>query len=148
MKRPNNDPRQLTLDELFEIPCPAQPAPASMDYDKEIRHLLSAALKETKNSRFEVCARMSELIGHEITISMLNSWTAESREAWRFPLAYATAFEIACDTFCLTEYQARKRGCKVYAGDEVRQAEIGRLESQMGELAAKLKTLKKVRIAS
>lgn len=148
MKKLNNDPRQLTLDELFEIPCPAQPAPASMDYDKEIRHLLSAALKETKKSRFEVCARMSELIGHEITISMLNSWTAESREAWRFPLAYATAFEIACDTFCLTEYQARKRGCKVYAGDEVRQAEIGRLESQMGELAAKLKTLKKVRIAS
>lgn len=147
MKKPASDPRQMTLDELFEIPQPAQPAPASMDYDKEIRHLLSKALKETDKSRFEICARMSELIGHEITISMLNAWTAESREAWRFPHAYAVPFEIACNTFCLTEYQARKRGCKVYAGDEVRQAEIGRLESQMEELSTKLKTLKKARIS-
>lgn len=148
MKKTAHDLRQLTLDELFEIPQPVEPTPASMDYDKEIRHLLSAALKETAKSRYEVCARMSELIGHDISISMLNAWTAESREAWRFPMAYATPFEIACDTYCLTEYQARQRGCKVYAGDEVRQAEIGRLESQMGELAAKLKTLKKARISS
>jgi len=147
MKKTANDPRQLTLDELFEIPQPVRPTPASLDHGKEIRHLLSAALKNTKKSRYEVCSRMSELLGHEITISMLNAWTAESREAWRFPFEYADAFEVACDTYCLTDFQARKRGCKVYAGDEVRQAEIGRLESQMGELAAKLKTLKKVRIA-
>jgi hypothetical protein len=148
MKKTANDPRQMTLDELFEIPQPVQPTPASLDHGKETSHLLSTALKNTTKSRFEVCSRMSELLGHEITISMLNAWTAESREAWRFPFEYADAFEVACDTYCLTEYQARKRGCKVYAGDEVRQAEIGRLESQMGELAAKLKTLKKVRIAS
>ena len=147
MKKISSDPRQMTLDELFEIPRPVVAAPASMDYDKEIRHLLSAALKQTDKTRFEVCARMSELIGQEITISMLNSWTAESREAWRFPFSYATPFEIACDTFCLTEFQARQRGCKVYAGDEVRQAEIGRIESQMQELATKLKAMKKARIA-
>jgi len=93
-----------------------------------------------------VASRMSELTGHEISKTMLDAWTAESREAWRFPFEYATAFEIACDTYCLTEFQARKRGCKVYAGDEVRQAEIGRLESQMGEMATKLKALKKSRI--
>lgn len=146
MKKTATDPRQMTLDELFEIPRPILAAPASMDYDKEIRHLLSAALKQTDKTRYEVCARMSELIGHEITISMLNAWTAESREAWRFPFAYSTPFEIACETFCLTEFQARQRGCKVYAGDEVRQAEIGRLESQIEELATKLKAMKKARI--
>lgn len=147
MKKTTADLRQMTLDELFEIPRPVVATPASMDYDKEIRHLLPSALKQISKTRYEVCARMSELIGHEITISMLNSWTAESREAWRFPMAYATPFEIACDTFCLTEFQARQRGCKVYAGDEVRQAEIGRIESQMSELAVKLKAMKKARIA-
>lgn len=147
MKKSVHDPRQLSLDDLFELPRPAAATPASMDYDREIRCLLSSALKQTSKSRYEVCARMSELIGHEITISMLNAWTAESREAWRFPLAYSIPFEIACDTFCLTEFQARQRGCKVYAGDEVRQAEIGRLESQMEELATKLKALKKARIS-
>ncbi|OGU18145.1 MAG: hypothetical protein A2076_06020 [Geobacteraceae bacterium GWC2_53_11] len=88
MKKLTHDLRQLTLDELFEIPKPVEPIPASLDTGKEIRHLLSAALKETTKSRYEVCARMSELTGHEISISMLNAWTAESRESWRFPLEY------------------------------------------------------------
>ena len=146
MRKASHDPRQMTLAELFELPRPIEPTPASLDTGKEIRHLLSSGLKQTTKSRFEVCARMSELTGHEISISMLNAWTAESRDAWRFPLEYAAAFEVACETFCITEFLARKRGCKVYAGDEVRQAEIGRLESQIGELATKLKALKKVRV--
>jgi hypothetical protein len=108
--------------------------------------MLSETMKESIKSRFEVCARMSELLGHEINKSTLDAMTAESREGWRFPFEWAVAFEIACDTYCLTEFLARKRGCKVYAGDEVRQAEIGRLESQMQEMAAKLKALKKARI--
>ena len=136
----------MTPDGLFEVPRPVDPTPASLDTGKELKHLLSKALKQTSKSRYEICARMSELIGNDISISMLNAWTAESREAWRFPLEYAAAFEVVCDTYCITEFLARKRGCKVYVGDEVRQAEIGRLESQMGELAVKLKTLKKARI--
>ena len=44
------------------------------------------------------------------------------------------------------KFMARKRGCRVYVGDEVRQAEMGRIEAQIGELAAKLKALKKSRI--
>jgi len=146
MKKSIHDPRQLTLDDLFEIPRPIVPQPASLDYARELRHILSDALKNSNKSRFEVCARMSELLGHEISKSTLDAMTAESREGWRFPFEWAVAFEIACDTYCLTEFQARKRGCKVYAGDEVRQAEIGRLESQMQEMAVKLKAMKKARI--
>ncbi len=148
MKKSNIDPCQLTLDELFEIPCPVNPQPASLDHAIELRHLLSDVLKKTTKTRFEVAARMAELTGHDISKAMLDAWTAESREAWRFPLEYATAFEVACDSYSLTEFQARKRGCKVYAGDEVRQAEIGRIESQIGEMTTKLKALKKARITS
>lgn len=147
MKTACSDPRQLTLDELFEIPRPMNHQPASLDHAKELRHLLSEALKKTTKSRFEVASRMSELTGHDISKAMLDAWTAESREAWRFPFEFAAAFEVACDTYCLTEFQARKRGCKAYAGDAVRQAEIGRIESQIDELATKLKALKKMRIA-
>lgn len=146
MKKTTHDSRQLTLDELFELPRPVEPIAASLDYSRELRHILSEALKKSNKTRFEVCARMSELTGHEISKSTLDSMTAESREGWRFPFEWAVAFEVACDTFCLTEFLARKRGCKVYAGDEVRQAEIGRLESQMEELSVKLKVLKKARI--
>jgi hypothetical protein len=146
MKKRVKDPRQITIAEMFELPQPEAPCPASLDLSKELRNLLSDALKKTTKTRFEVAARMSELTGHEISKAMLDAWTAESRSPWRFPLEYATAFEIGCDSYCLTELLARKRGCRVYAGDEVRQAEIGRIESQMDELSTKLKALKKVRI--
>ena len=147
MKKQTHDPRQLTLDELFELSRPVEPAAASLDYSKELRQVLSDALKKSDKTRFEICARMSELTGHEINKSTLDAMTAESREAWRFPFEWAAAFEVACGTYCLTEFLARKRGCRVYVGDAIRQAEIGRLESQIDELAAKLKTLKKARIA-
>ncbi len=146
MKTTTSDPRQLTLEELFEIPRTVNPQPASLDYAKELRHLLSDVLKKTTKSRFEVASRMSELTGHDISKAMLDAWTAESREAWRFPFEYATALEISCDTYALTEFMARKRGCRVFVGDEIRQAEIGRIESQIDELATKLKALKKARI--
>ena len=145
MKTTSADPRQLTLEELFALPAPST-TPASKDHGREICHLLSEALKRTPKSRYEIAARMSELTGHEISKAMLDAWSAESREGWRFPLEWADAFETACDTYCLTEFQARKRGCRVYAGDEVRQAEIGRIEAQIDELAGRLKTLKKARI--
>lgn len=147
MKKSSYDPRQLTLDELFELPRPVELAAASLDYSKELRQVLSDALKKSDKTRFEICARMSELLNHDVSKSTLDAMTAESREGWRFPFEWVAAFEVACDTYCLTEFLARKRGCKVYAGDEVRQAEIGRLESQMQELNAKLKALKKARIA-
>jgi hypothetical protein len=146
MKKPVVDPRQLSLDELFELPRPAAATPASMDHGLEVRHILSDALKKSPKTRYEIAARMSELTGHDISKSMLDAWTAESRGPWRFPYEFADAFESACETHCLTEFLARKRGCRVYAGDEIRQAEVGRLESQINELATRLKALKRARV--
>ncbi|HEY6872917.1 MAG TPA: hypothetical protein VI298_09355 [Geobacteraceae bacterium] len=146
MKKTIHDPRQLTLNELFELPRPVEPTPASLDYSRELRHVLSEALKKSKKSRFEICACMSELVGHEISKSTLDAMTAESREGWRFPFEWAVAFEVSLDSYCLTEFLARKRGCRVYVGDAIRQAEIGRIESQIDELTTKLKALKKARI--
>lgn len=146
MKKSSSDPRQMTLDEFYELARPSEPAASSLDYAKELRQVLSDTLKKSNKSRFEVCARMSELTGHDIGKSTLDAMTAESRDGWRFPFEWAVAFEIACDTYCLTEFLARKRGCRVYVGDAIRQAEIGRIESQIDELSAKLKAMKKMRI--
>jgi hypothetical protein len=57
----------------------------SFDIDRQFRELISQALKNCPLSRWQVAARMSELTGHEITKAMLDSWTAESKEAHRFP---------------------------------------------------------------
>jgi hypothetical protein len=93
-------------------------------------------------SRFEVAVRMTELLGHEVTKHQLDSWTAESREGWRFPFEYAAAFEAACETYTLSELLARKRGCTVLIGEEAMMAEFGRLERMEAEIKSRKKALR------
>lgn len=121
------DERQLSLNGLF-VPRAATPIAGSLHCGPQIRQLLSECLKQCPSSRFGVASRMSELLGSDITKSQLDAWTAESREAWRFPFEYAAAFEEATATFTLTEFLAAQRGCKVAVGDEALLTELGRIE--------------------
>ena len=131
----------LTLD-LFEVPVPRVPLPGALDVGLAVRHLVSDLLKASPRNRFEIAARMSELLGHEITKHQLDSWTAESREGWRFPLEYLPAFEVAVETHQLTTWLADLRGCKVLVGKEALDAEIGKLERLKEDAARKIKQLK------
>lgn len=130
--------------DLFEVPQAPAHGPGSLDYDAELRHLLSDALKRTPLSRYEVAARMSELTGQSISKEMLDAWTAESKTPWRFPFQFAAAFEVACDTTCLQDLLARKRGCRVLVGREALLAEYGRIRQQQDELSARERALRQL----
>ncbi len=134
------DKRQRSLLDLI----PREPAivPGAMSVSKEVRGLLSDILKKTPKSRFKVAARMSELIGVEVTKFQLDSWTAESRNKWRFPLEYVPAFEAACETHDITAWLAQKRGCKILIGEDALLAELGKLERMEQELRARKKAIK------
>ena len=141
-----NDDQLSLLDGLIEIPRSPELTGGSMSCGVELRETLARALKDTRMSRYEVAARMSELIGTEISKAQIDSWTAESREGWRFPFEYAAAFEAALGTACLTELLARKMGYKVYVrGADIVDAEIGRLDAQIAEMTSKSRELKKQR---
>lgn len=131
----------LTLD-LFEVPVARSPLPGALDVGLAVRHLISDLLKASPSNRFEIAARMSELLGHEITKHQLDSWTAESREGWRFPLEYLPAFEVAVETHQITTWLADLRGCKVLVGKEALDAEVGKLERLRDEAGRKIKQLK------
>lgn len=131
----------LTAD-LFDIPQAPAPVSGSLDYCTELRFALSDALKKCPRSRYEVAARMSELTGEEITKTMLDAWTAESKTAWRFPFEFAAAFEVATDTTILQELLARKRGSRILVGEDNLLAELGRIHKQRDELASREKALK------
>lgn len=136
-------PDALTVD-MFDIPRAPAPTAGSMNYTIELRHILSDALKKSAKSRYEVAARMSELTGEEITKTMLDAWTAESRTQWRFPFEYAAAFEVACDvTTCLQELLCRKRGSRVLDDKEAMLTELGRLEREEEEIKARRQALRK-----
>jgi hypothetical protein len=138
---PRLDPLQLSLDDYYVIPQPPPPTSGSLNFDHELRATLSTALKECPHSRAEIAARMSELTGDDITIHMLNAWTAESREFHRFPFGYAAAFEVATGSQVLQLLLARKRGSLVLMGQEALDAELGLVRRRLKELQVKEREL-------
>ena len=142
-RRPFVDERQLALTGLFEIPIKPIENPGALNFSIELRGVLSEALKKCPRSRYEVAARMSELLGVEVTRYSLDAWTAESRQEWRFPFEFSAAFESACDTMCLQELLARKRGCKVLVGADTLKTELGKLELLEAEIRDRRRAIKK-----
>ncbi|MFZ4540074.1 hypothetical protein, partial [Propionivibrio sp.] len=117
----------MTLD-LFEVPVPRNPTPGALAVGPSLRQLLSDLMKDSPRSRVDIAAHMSELTGHDISKHQLDSWTADSREGWRFPLEYLPAFEVALASHALIAWLADLRGCKVLVGKDALDAEIGKLE--------------------
>jgi len=138
MRRTNDT---LTLD-LFEVPVPTTPMPGALNFNLVLRRLLSDLLKVFPVSREMVAARMSELTGDQITKHQLDSWTAESREGWRFPLEYLPAFEVAVETTGLIAWAANVRGGKILMGKDALDAEIGKLERLKEDAGKRIKQLK------
>lgn len=136
--------RDLQTLDLFEVPTPRSPLPGALEVGLAVRHLLSDVLKASPLSRFEVAARMSELLGHEVSKHQLDAWTAESREGWRFPLEYLPALEVALETHAMTGWLAELRGCTVLVGREALDAKIGKLERMRDEAAKQIRQLKQV----
>lgn len=134
--------RDMLTSDLFEVPVAPAPIGGSLDYATELRCVLSDALKQSPRSRHEIAARMSELTGQDITKSMLDSWTAESKSPWRFPFEFAAAFESACDSTCLQQLLGRKRGSRILVGEEALLAEMGRIHKAKDELTRRERALK------
>ena len=138
MARPK-DP--FTLD-LFDIPKPSPQTPGSMDSAVEIAHAMSKALKACPHDRYEVVARMSRLLGREITLNMLNAYTAESRETHVPRFDVAIAFDAATEGNTLAEFHAGKLGGRVVLGADALAVElnnIAKLQEELKEKALRIK---------
>lgn len=110
--------------------------------DAAIRHIVSAALKRCPLSRYEVAARMSEILGVEITKAQLDSWSAESKEQHRFPLVYAGAFCHAAGDKALVRYVAELCGGYYIEGEDAIRLELGKIEEEKERLAARERAIR------
>lgn len=132
-----------TLD-LFEQELPPAPVttPGGLACRIEIAHAMSEALKG--HDRYEIAAKMSKLLGRDISKHMLDAYTAESREDHIPPLDTAIAFDLATESNTLTEFAARKIGAKLSVGKEALDAKLGQLERIRDEAAKQIKQLKRI----
>ncbi len=94
----------------------------------DIRHGADEAGKEL--SRYEIAARMSDLIGEEITKSMLDNWTAPSHPH-TMPAEILPAFVLATGQHQALEVLSRKAGLFALPGPEALRAEIQRIDEEI-----------------
>jgi hypothetical protein len=142
-----SDPRQLTLLDLIkedEERSLGEPAQGSFNISRQLRHLLSEGLKRTHLSRYEVAARMSELVGVEITKAQLDSWTAESKEYHRFPAEYLPAFVWVTGYKEPLRMMARMVRCYLLESEEALLAELGKIDQVRRDLARREKEVRRL----
>lgn len=114
-----------------DFKCSSKPMP------QRVREIISEALKNMDRKRWEVAGQMSELCGSEITESMLNAWTAESKEGHRFPLEFVPAFCEVTGDYQLIEMAAYACGCMVAKSEEIYLLELGRVKQAQRNLSRK-----------
>ena len=135
--------RDILTPDLFEVPQPAPSAPGSLSCRAEIAGVMSEALRECEFDRFEVAARMSRLLGREISKHMLDAYTSESRETHIPPLDVAIAFDKATEGFALANFYASKLGSRINVGEDVLLTELGRIDQMKNDLVRQEKAIRK-----
>ena len=130
--------------DLFAVPRPAAPIPASMDYRAQVSHLVSSMLADAHAAgidRYEVASRASRLAGRDVSKAMLDGYTSEAREEFNTPLWLAPVLETVCSASRLTEWMAGVRGGHVKFGPDAIDAEIGRLARERQQATALMRDL-------
>ncbi len=118
------------------------PEPGSLAVGLQVKEMLSRALKQTAYKRWEIAGRMGEYASSEITESMLNSWTAESKEGHRFPVEYLPAFCWATGDYELLDHIVRACGCYLIKSEEVALLELARIDEHRRALQQREKQVR------
>jgi hypothetical protein len=102
----------------------------ALDVHTRLCHALTNAIRQSGLSRWEIAGRMSHLLGQEVTQYMLNGWTAESKEAHRFPAEFLPAFCSATGSRAPLEMLSTEAGMFCLPGPEALRAEIQKLREE------------------
>lgn len=93
-KRLDNSPIQRNLLEYIRQlrELDKKSTEGTLNIREQLRVSLCEAIKQSPLSRHQIAGEMSHLLGVEITKTMIDSWTAESKVLNRIPGEYVPAF--------------------------------------------------------
>ena len=138
-------PDQLSFFDLLKDLRPQNSGFSSFNIDLLLRETISQAIKESPLSRFQIAAKMSDALGVEVSKTMIDSWTAESREGInRFPACYLPAFCHAVNSIEPLRVLADLVGSVVVQGEDALRIEMSKIEEQEQRLSEKKKAIKTI----
>jgi hypothetical protein len=139
------NPNQLSLLEILKDLRPKVEISIE-NIDVLFRATLTETVKKSGLSRIQIAARMTEALDIEITKTIIDSWTAESREGVnRFPACYLPVFCEVVGSLEPYRVLADLNGAYVIEGPEALDLELKRIENQKKELAEKERAIKTLR---
>lgn len=127
---------QLGLFEMIrEEDNKKEPQEGSLNIQVPFRSIVSQCVSQSKHSAYQIAARMSEYLGKDITVNMLYSWTAQSKEDYRIPAEYLPAFCYAVESFKPIEFIAQNTGMFLLPGKDALRSEVQKIEEQIEKLS-------------
>lgn len=128
--------------DLFDTARPSTAPGALAGLNTQIAHLLSAVIRDSGVDRFEIAARMSRLLGEEVSKTMIDAYSAESRDDQNIPAYRLLAFILATEAFAELDQLLARLGCRLLVGPQTKLAAIAKLEVQRSVLDKQIKAMR------
>lgn len=140
MPKAKAHPNQLGFD--WNVPVPARGEGALAGFERKVNSLVGTILASDSRSRYEIAARMSELLDEDISKSMLDAYSSPARDDHRVPFSRLAALVIATDRQDLLRDIMSVLGVSLLIGAEVETARIGQLEQVVEQARREIREIK------
>ena len=114
---------------------------ASFNDHLAVKANAARAIRDCRKSRQEIAEEMAELLGAHVSLTMLDNWTAETKDKHRFPLAFTRAFCFVTGNFDLLRLAVEPLGYRLVNKTEATCVEIGRAVVQHRETEERIQEL-------
>lgn len=108
--------------------------PGTLDISISSKLILSETLSQTKASRWEISAKISELTGRDVSKHMLDNYCSELKTNYRLPVDLLPALIIATSDFRLLSFLNNRVGCSLLKSDEAILSEIVKMEKRIAKM--------------
>jgi hypothetical protein len=106
----------------------------------ELKAALARDLTQSRFPRDQVAARLTVLLGRSVTVAILDTWTAPSKDQHRFPLEYLPAWCEATEQLGALRSVVAACGCRLVVPDQVRR-DLVQVEQERRRLQVRSRTL-------
>lgn len=127
----------------FDLEPPSLPSDGMLaGFDRKVASAVSLVLKEDDRDRWDVAAAMSRILDADVPKSMLDAYSAESKEDHNISFARMLVLIATTGRHDVLRSLLRPFGLDLVVGEEILLVEMGHLESQKREIERRLKELK------
>lgn len=139
MAKAKKHPGQLAFG--FDPPQAASLPAQLAGFEQRICQTVGTILNSDGRSRWDIAAKVSELLDEEVSKFMLDSYASPAREEHKVPMSRFLALVAVTGRHDLLDPLIREIGAAIVEGEEVLTVELGHIDRQMAALRDRRKRI-------